>query len=50
MIDIFLDFMLGPMRGISQFYFEYQLIFNSMIVGAAIYFLMKKRKKSNQSH
>lgn len=49
MVDMFLDFMLGPMRGISQFYFEYQLIFNSIIVGIAGYFLVKNRKKSNQS-
>ncbi|WP_339282892.1 hypothetical protein [Oceanobacillus sp. FSL K6-3682] len=44
MVDMFLDFMLGPMRGISQFYFEYQLIFNSIIVGIAGYFLVKKEK------
>lgn len=50
MIDQFLDAMLGPFRGISQFYIEHQLIFNTIIVGIAIYQLyMKKKKERNAS-
>ncbi|CAH0345451.1 hypothetical protein [Bacillus sp. CECT 9360] len=46
MVETFLDFMLGSLRGISQFYFEYQVIFNSIIVGIAAYKLIFS-KKSN---
>jgi hypothetical protein len=35
MVDALLDFMLGPFRGISQFYCENQVIFNTLIVGIA---------------
>ncbi|MFD1334396.1 hypothetical protein ACFQ4N_02225 [Oceanobacillus iheyensis] len=48
MVDALLDFMLGPMRGISQFYFEYQLLFNSIVVGIAAYFLIKNKKNSTK--
>nr|WP_245975344.1 hypothetical protein [Oceanobacillus chungangensis] len=51
MVDALLDFMLGPMRGISDFYFEYQLIFNSLIVGFAAYklYFSKKKETNNES-
>lgn len=45
MIDQFLDIMLGPFRGISQFYIEHQLIFSTVIVGIAIYQLYRKKKR-----
>lgn len=51
MVDGLLDFMLGPMRGISAFYFEHQLIFNSLIVGFAAYklYFSKKKEKKNKT-
>ncbi len=51
MVDTLLDFMLGPLRGISEFYFEYQLIFNTIIVGFAAYklFFSKKKEVKNES-
>jgi hypothetical protein len=48
MTDTFLDFMLGPMRAISDFYFEYQMIFNTIIVGLVVYKLFFGKKKDNQ--
>ncbi|GAF11327.1 hypothetical protein JCM19046_4809 [Bacillus sp. JCM 19046] len=44
MTDVFLDFMLGPMRGIGTFYYEHQMIFNSIVVGVAAFALFSKRK------
>ena len=45
-----LDFMLGPFRAIGDFYFEYQVTFNTLIVGFALYKIIsnKKRHKMNQ--
>lgn len=40
-----LEFMLGPMRGISDFYFEYQMIFNPIIVGIALIKIFTHRRK-----
>lgn len=45
MINTLLDFMLGPLRAIGDFYFEYQMIFNSLIVGFALYKLIFSNKK-----
>lgn len=44
MTDLFLDFMLGPIRGIGDFYFEHQMIFNSIVVGVAAFTLFSKKK------
>lgn len=44
MTDMFLDFMLGPMRGIGDFYFEHQMVFNTIVVGIALFALIRKRK------
>jgi hypothetical protein len=49
MMDIFLDFMLGPMRSIGSFYFENQVILNTIIVGFALYKLINNKKKQAQS-
>lgn len=50
MTELMLDFMLGPMRAIGEFYFEYQMIFNPIIVGAAlIKILFGKKKVKNES-
>ncbi len=49
MVDQLLDVMLGPFRGISQFYIEHQLIFNTIIVGIAIYQLYIKRKQGRNA-
>ncbi|WP_339213508.1 hypothetical protein [Ornithinibacillus sp. FSL M8-0202] len=46
MVDSFLDFMLGPFRSISAFYFEHQLIFNTIIIGFAGYKLFTSTKKT----
>lgn len=49
MIDIFLDVMLGPFRTISQFYFENQLIFNTIVIVLAAYNLFFNRSRNVQS-
>lgn len=51
MMDAFLDFMLGPMRGIGKFYFENQAILNTIVIGFALYklFFNKKKKIENES-
>lgn len=49
MMDLFLDFMLGPMRSIGNFYFENQVILNTLIVGFALYKLISNKKKQTQS-
>ena len=49
MMDVFLDFMLGPMRAIGSFYFENQVILNTLVVGFALYKLIFNKKKSAQS-
>lgn len=48
MVDALLDFMLGPLRGISQFYFEHQAIFNTVIVGAAVYKIFSKKNRDSK--
>ncbi|MBB6449939.1 hypothetical protein HNR44_001917 [Geomicrobium halophilum] len=48
MVDTFLDIMLGPLRTISDFYFENQMIFNTMIVGFALYKMIGKRKQPQE--
>ncbi|WP_018924609.1 hypothetical protein [Salsuginibacillus kocurii] len=49
MVELLLDFMLGPLRVISQFYVEYQMIFNPIIVGFALYKIIQGRKKEQRS-
>ncbi|AKG74939.1 hypothetical protein [Salinicoccus halodurans] len=50
MVDAMLEFMLGPMRAIGGFYFEYQMIFNPIIVGLALFkILFGKNKKQSSS-
>jgi len=49
MVDAMLDFMLGPFRNISSFYFENQLIFNSIVLGLACYKLFAGNKKDTKS-
>lgn len=46
MVDAFLDFMLGPMRGIGRFYFENQAILNTIVVGFALYKIVTSKKKN----
>lgn len=50
MVDAMLEFMLGPMRSIGEFYFEYQMIFNPVIIGLALFkIIFGKNKKQDQS-
>lgn len=49
MVDALLDFMLGPLRGISTFYFEYQAFFNPIIVGVAAWKLFSKKRRKYSS-
>ncbi|WP_404455471.1 hypothetical protein [Oceanobacillus kapialis] len=44
MMDTFLDFMIGPFRSVSSFYFENQLIFNSLLIGSVLVRIATKRK------
>ncbi|MFP7171414.1 hypothetical protein [Terribacillus sp. 7520-G] len=44
MTEMMLDFMLGPMRAVSAFYFEHQLIFNGIIIGGVSWKLFTGRK------
>ncbi|WP_373895457.1 hypothetical protein [Virgibacillus sp. CBA3643] len=46
MADMLLEFMLGPFRAISDFYFEYQAIFNTIVLGFALYKVISSRKKT----
>jgi len=46
MVEAMLEFMLGPMRGISDFYFENQAIFNPIVVGVAFIKIITHRRKS----
>ncbi|WP_164908484.1 hypothetical protein [Halobacillus litoralis] len=48
MVDIFLEFMLGPMRAIGEFYFEHQMVFNSVVIGAALYKLASGNKREGK--
>lgn len=47
MINMLLDFMLGPFSVIGDFYFEHQVIFNTLVVILALYkvIINKKRRK-----
>lgn len=45
MTETFLDFMLGPFRSIATFYFENQVILNTIIVGIALYKILSNKKK-----
>ncbi|UOR11415.1 hypothetical protein [Halobacillus amylolyticus] len=49
MTDALLDFMLGPMRVIGDVYYEYQVIFNTLVVGFALYKMIFRGKKTQQS-
>ncbi|MED4081287.1 hypothetical protein P4637_03875 [Halalkalibacterium halodurans] len=44
MTEMMLEFMLGPLRAISAFYFDYQLIFNTIIISFALFNIGKLRK------
>ncbi|WP_188454882.1 hypothetical protein [Virgibacillus oceani] len=46
MVETLIDFMIGPFRSISQFYFEHQLIFNSIVLGAVLVKIFTKKKES----
>ncbi|WP_164217749.1 hypothetical protein [Virgibacillus sp. YIM 98842] len=48
MMDSFLDLMLGPMRMISDFYFEHQMIFNTIIVGLVLFKIFFGKKRASQ--
>jgi len=48
MVDMMLDFMLGPMRAIGDFYFEYQMIFNPIIIGIAFYQIIRNNKQDRE--
>lgn len=50
MVDVMLEFMLGPMRNIGTFYFEHQVIFNPIIIGAALISILSGRKKNTDGH
>lgn len=46
MVEIVLDFVLGPFwRTVGDFYFQHQMILNSIVVGAALCNIFLKRKK-----
>ena len=49
MTDVFLNFMLGPFRSMSNFYFENQMILNTIIVGIALYKLISNKKKREKN-
>lgn len=49
MTDTFLEFMLGPFRSIADFYFEHQMILNTIIVGFALYKLIFNKKKQTKN-
>ncbi|WP_198162697.1 hypothetical protein [Halobacillus mangrovi] len=45
MVDVFLEFMLGPMRAIGDYYFEHQMLFNAIVIGGALYKLASGKKR-----
>ncbi|WP_412728592.1 hypothetical protein [Geobacillus kaustophilus] len=47
MIDSFLDFMLGDLRTITDLYIRHQLVFNSIVVGAALLKLIISKKETD---
>ncbi|WP_176482045.1 hypothetical protein [Paucisalibacillus globulus] len=46
MVNSLLDFMLGPFRAISQFYFEHQMILNTIVIGFAVYKIYTRSRKT----
>lgn len=48
MVDTLLEFMLGPFRSISEFYFHNQWLFNTVIIGAALYKIFTSKKKEEE--
>ncbi|WP_179106528.1 hypothetical protein [Terribacillus halophilus] len=48
MVEMMLDFMLGPLRGISAFYINHQMIFNGVIIGG-VFLKIFMKKKQNQT-
>ncbi|SET54029.1 hypothetical protein SAMN05421676_105233 [Salinibacillus kushneri] len=49
MVDALLDFMLGPLRAITDFYVEHQFILSSIIVGFAVYKIYFSKRKQTQN-
>ncbi|SDQ16426.1 hypothetical protein SAMN05216232_0876 [Virgibacillus subterraneus] len=49
MVDAMLEVMLGPLRGISDFYLDYQIYFNTIIVGFALYKILSSKKKTEET-
>ncbi|MFD1407490.1 hypothetical protein ACFQ49_04885 [Kroppenstedtia eburnea] len=48
MVEHFLDYALGPYgRMLGDFYFENQVLLNSLVVGVALYKLFSKQKKKS---
>lgn len=47
MTEILLDFMLGPLRSITDFYFENQMIFNAVVIFFALYKLFVKKRRAS---
>ncbi|WP_165767949.1 hypothetical protein [Virgibacillus indicus] len=49
MTETLIDFMIGPFTAISDFYFENQLILNTVVIGLALLQVFKKKKPQNES-
>lgn len=49
MVDAMLEVMLGPLRGISDFYLDYQIYFNTIVVGFALYKILSNKKKIQET-
>lgn len=49
MVEMMLDFMLGPLRGITDVYVEYQIYFNTLIVGFALYKILFSKKNAEKT-
>ncbi|WP_430790510.1 hypothetical protein VBD025_06650 [Virgibacillus flavescens] len=49
MVESMLGFMLGPMEVIGDIYFEYQIFFNTLVVGFALYNLIFRGKNKADS-
>lgn len=47
MVDSLLDFALGPFRSISDYYFQNQSIFNSIVIGAVLLKMIVHKKRTN---
>ncbi|MDY0393803.1 hypothetical protein ACFSMW_16810 [Virgibacillus halophilus] len=49
MVDALLDFMLGSVgRAIGDFYFEHQMIFNSIVIGFAFVGMFGRKKRGEE--